>query len=337
MPRALVTGGTGFLGSHLARALVGAGYDVTALDLHPPRRPVTAYEFRQGDVRDRAAVAEAAHGCEVVVDNAALVPVTRSTPEEFRAVNVEGCRNTLDAARAEGAYVLHVSSSSIYGVPELLPVTEESPLRPFEPYGASKAEAEELVHRERETGLVVSSLRSRALVGEGRLGLFEIVFRRVRDGKRVPMFGNGDIRIQMCAAEDFCSAALAAIERRANGDYNIGAARGGTVTEDLEGLIEHAGSSARLQPVPIWAIRAVLRGLELVDRSPFTKWHWVSSATPYWAEVDKARDELGWEPRHSNAEALGIAYDRWLAQPDEVGASGHTRPLRGLLARALRG
>jgi nucleoside-diphosphate-sugar epimerase len=337
VPRTLVTGGTGFLGSHLVKALVGAGHDVRALDVNPPRRPAADYEYVEADVRDADAVLKAARGCDVVVDNAALVPVTRSTADEFREVNVGGCLNALDAARAEGAYVVHVSSSSIYGVPDRLPVTEDTPLRPFESYGESKAQAERVVHAERERGLPIASLRSRALVGEGRLGLFEIVFRRIRDGRRVPMFGSGDVRIQMCDAEDFAAAALAAIERRADGDYNVAAAEFGTVREDLEKLIAHAGTGARLQPVPVAVIKAVLLPLGAFGRSPLTKWHWVSSATSFWCDLGRARDELGWTPRRSNAEALANAYDVWLAAPENVGESGHTRPLQGALARLLRG
>jgi nucleoside-diphosphate-sugar epimerase len=333
---ALVTGATGFLGRHITAALIEAGYEVRGLDVNPPHERWEC-EFLKADVRDAEAIRRAASGCDVVVDNAALVPVTRSTPAEFRAVNVDGCRNTLDAARAADAYVVHVSSSSIYGVPAELPVTEETPLRPFEPYGVSKADAERLVQRERDRGLVVSSLRSRALVGHGRLGLFEIVFRRIRDGKRVPIFGRGDACIQMCAADDFTGAVLAAIERRANGDYNVAAAEFGTVREDLEALIAHAASGSRLQPIPVGAIRAVLQPLELAGRSPLTKWHWVASATDFWCELDKATRELGWKPKRSNAEALALAYDLWRAQPASAGASGHTKPLQGALARLLRG
>ena len=75
-------------------------------------------EFVRADVRDRDAMRRAAPGCDVVVDNAALVPVTRSTAQGFRSVNLDGCKATLDAARAAGAYVVHVSSSSIYGMPD---------------------------------------------------------------------------------------------------------------------------------------------------------------------------------------------------------------------------
>jgi nucleoside-diphosphate-sugar epimerase len=332
--RALVTGGAGFLGSHIAEGLTNAGYDVRVLDVRPPVL-LEGQESIVADIRDRDAMRKAVAGCEVVVDNAALVPVTGSSAEEFRSVNVDGCEVTLDAARAEGAYVVHVSSSSIYGVPRQLPVTEETPIAPFEPYGASKAEAEHLVWRKRDEGQAIASLRSRALLGRGRLGLFEIVFTRIRTNKLVPMFGRGSNVLQMCDARDFASSVLAAIDSRANGDYNIGAGTYGTVKEDLQALIARLGSTSRLVPVPTAAIRAGLGGLALTGRSPFTKWHWVASATPFYADIAKARTELGWEPAYSNVDALCNAYENYLAGVE--GTSPHSAPLRGLVARMLRG
>jgi nucleoside-diphosphate-sugar epimerase len=334
--RALVTGGTGFLGTHLVDAFADAGYEVRVLDVNPPGAELgPGRSFLQVDVRDREAMLRAADGCDVVVDNAALVPVTRSDAETFRSVNVGGCRNTLDAARATGAYVIHVSSSAIYGKPRDMPVTEDTPLRPFEPYGASKAEAEELMHSERANGLTVASLRSRALLGRGRLGLFELIFSRIRQGKPVPLFGRGDNVLQMCDARDFAAAALACVEHRANGDYNIGAAEFSTPRGDLQGLIDRLGSRSRLVPVPVVAIRAVLQPLALIGRSPFTAWHWHASYAPFNASIDRAREELGWEPQRSNVDALEHAYHEYLA--GKSGSSAHSAPLTGALARVLRG
>jgi nucleoside-diphosphate-sugar epimerase len=334
--RALVTGGTGFLGAHLANALAAAGHEVRTLDVNPPE-DAGAHEFVRADVRDAEAVARAARDCDVVVDNAALVPVTRASEAEYRAVNVDGCRNTLDAAEAAGAYVLHISSSAIYGVPVELPVSTGTPLTPFEPYGRSKAEAEGVVEARRAAGLTVASLRPRTLLGEGRLGLFDVIFARVRAGRRVPIFGRGQNRVQMCDVDDFCAAAAAAVDQRANGDYNIGSAGFGTVREDLEGLIARVGSAARLQPVPAPAIRAVLRPLDLIGRSPFNEWHWRSAPESFYFDISRAREELGWEPRRTNVDALENAYRHYVRRLGDTGASAHRRPLRGALARLLRG
>lgn len=323
MSRVLITGAEGFLGRHLVASFRECGWDVYPTDVQTL------------DVRDAAAVRAAAEGCDVVVDNAALVPVTRSSDDEYRAVNVTGSANTLAAAREAGAYAVHVSSSAIYGVP-VVPVTRRTPLAPFEPYGRSKAEAEQGVELERERGLEVASLRPRTLLGTGRLGLFDVIFARVRAGKRVPMFGRGDNLVQMLDVGDFCAAVFAAIELRANADYNLGAADFGTVREDLGCLIAHAGTGARLQPVPAGLIAAVLRPAAVLRVSPFSEWHWRSAPKPFYFDISAARAELGWEPRRSNAQALAAAYDGWLDHSHE-GSSVHGRPLRGPLARLLRG
>ena len=336
--RALVTGGTGFLGLHLARALGQAGYEVRTLDIHPPGPSADpGWEFVNADVRDPDAMAKAVRGVDVVVDNAALVPVTRSDAATYGSVNVDGCRTTLEAARNAGVYVLHISSSAIYGIPNELPILPTTPLAPFEPYGESKAAAEAVVVEARRNGQTVASLRPRTLLGEGRLGIFDVIFARIRAGKRVPMFGAGRNKVQMSDAEDFCSAALKAIEQRANDDYNVGAAVYGTVREDLNALIDHAGTTARPTPVPTLAIRAVLEPLDAIGRSPFNVWHWKSAPKPFYFDLTKTRAELGWEPRYSNAQALIRAYDRYLDRPEATSASAHRRPLEGGLARVLRG
>lgn len=325
MSTVLITGAAGFLGGHLAEAFRARGWDVRATDVDTV------------DVRDAGAVRRAAEGCDVVVDNAALVPVTRSSDANYRAVNVQGSANTLAAAREAGAYAVHVGSSAAYGVPVELPVTRTTPLAPFEPYGRSKAEAEDGVEAERERGLEVASLRPRTLLGRGRLGLFDVIFARVRAGKRVPMFGRGDNRVQMLDVGDFCDAVFLAIEQRSNGDYNLGAPEFGTVREDLQALIDHAGTGARLAAIPTAAINAVLRPAFALRLSPFSEWHWRSAPAPFYFDISAAREELGWQPQRSNAQALAGAYDSWLARAEEEGGSVHKRPLAGPLAKVLRG
>ena len=188
----------------------------------------------------------------------------------------------------------------------------------------------------RDRGLPVASLRPRTLLGPGRLGIFDVIFARIAAGKRVPLFSSGDNRVQMCDVEDFCAAALAAIDRRAGGDHNVGSASFGTVREDIAALIEHAGTGARLQPVPVWAIRAALRPLAAVGRSPINEWHLRSAPEDFYFDLGDTEQALGWRPRRSNVEALANAYDHYRAARSE-GGSVHRRPLEGIVGRLLRG
>lgn len=336
--KALVTGGTGFLGTLISATLVEAGFDVTAIDVVDPGPdfPERA-RFSFCDITDPAAVRKAVEGFDVVVSNAALVPITNSTAEEYLRVNEGGTEIVLAAAREQGAYCCHVSSSAVFGAPRSVPVTNATPIAPFEDYGVSKAAGEAAVARAREEGLTASILRPRTLIAEGRLGLFDMIFSRIRAGKAVPLLGGGDNLFQLCDGKDFADAVLAAIQKRAPGDYNIGALEYGTVREDIQKLIDHAGSGSRLVPIPVWATEASLGGLRMTGLSPFSKWHWRSAYTPFYFDMDPVCEELEWRPKLSNADSMIKAYDIYLSTPGASGNSAHRMPISGTMARVLRG
>jgi nucleoside-diphosphate-sugar epimerase len=338
MPRALITGGAGFLGTYLVAALESAGWDVRVLDVYvPPGGTPIRREQIVGDVRDSSVVSRAVRGVDVVINNAALVPVTGADRKEHFDVNVGGTRAVLRAAARTGAYVLHISSTAIYGAPQELPITSSTLFAPVDDYGRSKLEAEAVVSLARADGQRVGLLRPRTLVGTGRLGLFDIIFARVRAGSRVPIFGRGQNIVQLCDVEDFSAAALAAVERRTAGDFNIGARVYGTVREDIEELIAAAGTTARVQPLPAWAIRGTLQPLDALGRSPFTAWHYRVGPLSFYCDTSDAARELAWYPRCSNAETLIGAYRDYQAEGVSDGRSAHRRALGGAVARVLRG
>ena len=152
--RALVTGGAGFIGSHLAEALVGAGHEVVVFDdLSTGKRENLAavaerVELQVGCVTDRAAVRRACAGCEAVFHLAAVasVPRTLEDPVGTNAVNLTGTIEVLEAARAAGSRrVVFASSAAVYGEAESLPVREDAFPRPLSPYAVQKLCAEHYV------------------------------------------------------------------------------------------------------------------------------------------------------------------------------------------------
>jgi UDP-glucose 4-epimerase len=150
--RVLVTGAAGFIGSHLCRRLVAEGHEVVGYDdlsagSLDNLADVPEARFVEADLRDEAAVADAARDCDAVLHHAARKSVPRSVrePEAFVEVNVRGTLNVLLAARARPAAVVFASSSSVYGDQEAFPLRETSEPRPRSPYAATKLAGEGLV------------------------------------------------------------------------------------------------------------------------------------------------------------------------------------------------
>lgn len=149
----LITGGAGFIGSHMVEAFLTQGWSVTVLDnFSSGRRENLVHisgdiEIIEGDIRDTAAVARAMSGADGVIHLAALasVPASFKNPVETYEVNFIGTENILAAALQQKVkHVTFASSSAVYGDTELLPITEETPDNPLSPYGLSKLLGEKL-------------------------------------------------------------------------------------------------------------------------------------------------------------------------------------------------
>jgi nucleoside-diphosphate-sugar epimerase len=323
-----ISGGAGFLGLHLARRLLADAHAVRTLDVVPldePQLEQSVEEFR-GDVRDPAAVRRLVEGADVLVHAAAALPI-RGSRDEINAVNVGGTATTLAAAREAGVgRAIFISSTAVYGVPKVHPIYEDSPLVGVGPYGESKIESERVCREFAERGLEVVIVRPKTFIGPERLGVFEILFDWVHDGRRIYMLGDGTNRYQLLAVEDLVDAVVRSADAQgaAGEAINVGAQQFGTVRSDLQALIDHAGSRSRLTPVPAKPAEVALRALELARLSPLAEWHYKTAHRDSFVDVSKAERLLGWHARLSNAEALCETYDWYLAHRDSLGRAGTT-------------
>lgn len=332
----LVTGGSGYFGSILVERALAAGSTVRVLDLNPA--PAGA-ESVVADVRDLDAVRQACDGVDVVLHNVAQVPLAKDR-HLFWSVNVAGTANVLLAAREAGvSKVVHTSTSAVYGIPEENPVDELTPPRPLEAYGRAKLEAEVLCRQAAADGLDVSIVRPRTILGHGRLGLMAVLFELVAEGAPVFVFDGGHNRYQLVHAEDLASACLLASEHEGAASYNIGASEFGTMRETLSALCEHAATGSRVRSVPSAPARVAMRAMAAVGQGPFAPYHWLLYGESLWFDTTRARDELGWNPRHSNASMVIESYDWFLEHRHELGGAGrshHQSPVRLGALRALR-
>src|SRR5437588_1660782 len=320
-----LSGGAGFLGLHLSRRLLADGHQVRTLDVVPldDTELEASVEELRGDVRDADHVRALVTGADVVVHAAAALPIQASR-ESIRSVNVGGTENILVAGRDAGVRrVVFISSTAVYGVPEKHPIEEDDPLAGVGWYGESKIDAEALC---RVAAVETTIVRPKTFIGPERLGVFEILFDWIREGRRIYILGQGYNRYQLLGVEDLVDAIVraATVPEAAGQTFNVGATEFGTVRSDLQALIDHAGSRSRLQPVPVKPAELALRALELLRLSPLAEWHYKTAHRDSFVSIEKAERLLGWAPKLSNADALTRTYDWYLAHRDSMRAAGVT-------------
>ena len=311
----LVTGGAGYIGAHVVRALQGDGAEVVVLDdlsTGAPER-VEGVPFVQGSVLDRGAVRTllGEHAVTGVVHIAAKKQVGESMadPLLYYRENVEGLIALLDSCRDQGVdQVVFSSSAATYGLPDVDLVDEDTPGVPLSPYGESKLIGEWVLrHCERAYGMRAMNLRYFNVAGAatpelGDTGVFNLipmVFERLQVGERPRVFGgdyptpDGTCIRDYVHVADIADAHLAAARALDDGaesaTYNIGRGTGSSVLEVLSVIAEVTGRDVTPEPV---ARR---------DGDP----------ARVVAAVDRIREGLGFTARYDLTEMVSSAWAGW--------------------------
>ncbi len=306
--RVLVTGGGGFIGSNLVRALLERGDDVRILDnFSTGNRANLAdlageIEVVEGELRSYERVHAATRGVEVVFHQGALPSVPRSVqdPLTTAAVNTEGALNVLLAARDEGIRrVVFASSSSVYGNSDELPRVETQNPDPISPYGVSKLAAERYcVSFSRVYALETVALRYFNVFGPNQdpSSQYAAVVPRfittIADGRPVPIYGDGEQKRDFAFVSNVVEANLLAAEaKEVSGTIvNVATGRATSVHElaDTIGTILRLPVERELHPARTGDIR------------------------DSYADVTRARELLGWEARIGLEDGLRIAAEAFL-------------------------
>ena len=312
----LVTGGAGYIGAHVVRALVQDGASVVVLDdlsTGDASRVDPAAAFVEGSVLDRGLVRKALreHGVTGVVHIAAKKQVGESMadPLLYYRENVEGLVALLDSCRDKGVgSFVFSSSAATYGLPDVELVDEDTPGVPLSPYGESKLIGEWLLrHCERAYGMRAMSLRYFNVAGAataelGDTGVFNLipmVFERLQAGERPKVFGgdyptpDGTCIRDYVHVADIADAHLAAARALEDGQpgatYNIGRGEGSSVLDVLRVVGEVTG----LDTTP-----------NVVDRRP-------GDPARVVAKVDRIRDGLGFTAKHDLRSMVESAWAGW--------------------------
>lgn len=317
----LVTGGAGFLGSHLVKALIKDG-PVRVLDttFHPELN-IEGVTIIQGDIRNYQMVNMAMNSVDVVFHLASLLPPGGRggySMEEMHETNVFGTKNVLEAALENNVRkVVHISSSSVYGIPKGKPFSEDSPKNPLAEYGKSKLEGEGLCREYQSKGLDVTILRPMAILGPRVSGILLILFDWIRNDKKIYTVGEGINRVQMVSVHDVVDACLLAAQTKSESleIFNIGSENIPTVREQIEAVIQFANSGSKIVPLNPKFAKIVLKSLGFMGFNVMDPEVYLMANQNHILQVDRAKDVLGWRPRFNNSEAMVEAYD-WYVHSD---------------------
>jgi UDP-glucose 4-epimerase len=299
--KTLVTGGAGFIGSHLCELLLSRGHEVVAVDSlacgrlsnfasfdkHPH------FRFVQADIRDIDALRPAFEGIEWVFHLAGLADIVPSIeqPDNYYSTNVTGTFNVLECARVHGIKrLVYAASSSSYGIPDVYPTPETSPIRPQYPYALTKHMGEELVlHWAQTYKLHALSLRLFNVYGPrsrttGAYGaVFGVFLAQKLNGKPFTVVGDGKQTRDFTFVTDVAEAFLRAAESGLSGEaMNVGSNNHYSVNrlvQLLDGDVVH------------------------IPKRP-------GEPDCTYADVSKIRRLLGWEVRVSFEEGVGRMLER---------------------------
>jgi farnesol dehydrogenase len=308
--KVLLTGGTGFLGRNVARSLAARGHDLRVLareDSNLEGLPLGARVVR-GDVTDLDSLRRAAEGCEAVMHLAALVKVWVPDPDRFRAVNVGGLRNALEAAASAGARLVYTSSFMAVGPTGPEPADESrvhSMIGIRNPYERTKAEADIVAREAAARGQDVVMLYPGVVYGPGDMTEGNLVARLVSDhlrGKLPALVGPGNRLWSYSYVADVADGHALALEKARRGERYFLCGENATLTE-LFALVQGVtGVAPPRRHLPFPVASALGRGMwiwaEVTGLAPQMTHGEVGVLREHWAYSSaKAERELGYRSR----------------------------------------
>jgi nucleoside-diphosphate-sugar epimerase len=314
--RVMITGGTGFVGSHLVRRLLSKGHEVVSLDKNPglfdEELRSAGATLMAGSVTDRGDVDRAMARCELVYHLASPFGDILQPDKAYWDIEVNGTRNVLEAAERHGVRrVVHCSTQGVHGIIDLPPGNEESPMAPRDYYCYSKAEGERVCQEFIAKGMDLVIVRPTSVYGPGDTRGWLKLYRMVASGWFL-MIGNGKTLNHPVYVENLVDIfELLAENPAAKGRvYLAGDDEPVTLTELVKCVGVTLGSNVRIIRFPWYQLAwLVATGVEVVAKSVGIKppvfrrrLSWFKTNRAF--RIDRAKNELGYHPRVPLSEGL---------------------------------
>ena len=282
-----VTGGAGFIGSHLVKKLVERGNEVIVIDnLNTGKKEniekiSKKIDFFEIDIRDFSAVEDILKNIDGVFHEAALASVQDSfrIPDEFFEVNVNGTENIFKIGKKLGIKIVYASSSSVYGNPIRIPIKESDGKNPFNPYAKTKLEGDKLAEKYAKNGLKVIGLRYFNVFGPRQskeyAGVIKLFLERIQQGLSPLINGDGLQVRDFVYVDDVVNANILAMESNIDGEFfNIGTNSTISVLDLANIIIKFSG--LKLKPIHQPAVPGDVKATQ--------------------ADITKAKMMLKWKP-----------------------------------------
>ena len=283
----VVTGGAGFIGSNIVKKLVSRGDDVVVIDnlntgkeenLESVRGKIL---FLKDNILNIDLLKKHTSNIDGMFHQAALASVQDSflKPEEYNDVNVNGTENILKLAKKNNFKVVYASSSSVYGNPERIPISESDSKNPINPYAETKLKKEELAVRYSQISVKVIGLRYFNVFGKGQskeyAGVLKLFLERIRDQLPPKINGDGTQFRDFVYVEDVADANIMSMDSDVNHEFfNVGTNTSITILQLAKTIIESAG----LNIEPIFG--PALKG----------------DVQKTIANIDLIKEKIGWKP-----------------------------------------
>jgi dTDP-glucose 4,6-dehydratase len=332
--RHIIIGGDGFVGHILAANLSAQGEQVVVADIVKSSHDVYAHvPFIELDVTRPGSLKALPLAADDMVYNLSAKMLSPIMPRAkrydfFYPVNYFGTKNILEWMQTAGARrLVHYTTDMVYGHSKVTPQTEDHPCAPLGHYGQSKLDTETLAAEWRQKGYRISIFRPRLIIGPGRLGILEKLFKMVDANLPVPLIGSGRNPYQFVSVFDCASAAELAWKAGVpNEAYNLGSDTPPSVRDLLRRLIKEAGSRSILIPTPGRLVKFALDTLDFVNLPLMDPEQYLIADEECLLDCSKAKRELNWAPKHRDDDMLIAAYKEYRAKKTGTAKAAAGKP-----------
>jgi dTDP-glucose 4,6-dehydratase len=331
--RHIIIGGDGFVGHILATNLHAKGEQVVVADITKSSHAIYQHvAFVHVDVTKPRTFEGLKLQANDMVYNLSAKMLSPIMPKAkrydfFYPVNYFGTKNILEWMETAGARrLVHYTTDMVYGHSKVTPQKEDHPCAPLGHYGQSKLDTETLASTYRQKGFNITIFRPRLIIGPGRLGILEKLFKLIDASLPVPMIGSGRNPYQFVSVFDCASAAeLAWRAGVPNEAYNLGSDTPPSVRDLLGRLIKEAGSRSILVPTPGFMVKLTLNALDAINKPLMDPEQYLIADEECLLDCSKAKREIGWAPQFRDDDMLIAAYKEYRAKKTAGRAAHNTK------------